>query len=124
MRGHQLLNLITKISEKVLTPFLRSFLCLLSPSLASKNGVLLSINPIYVDTKLNILQIFDNQNAIQKIRRWFDFLNTGFALKSREVNKYLFTTGKWADSEDYSLFLPASPPLNRKRYRLFSLPTS
>lgn len=116
MRGHQLFNLITKISEKVLTPFLRSLLCPLLPSLVATKGCLLSINPLYVVTKINILQIFDYQFTIQNVPKGFDFLRIDFALKNRGVNKYQFTTGKRADSEDYSLFLPASPPLNRKRF--------
>lgn len=124
MIGHQLFNVQTKISEKVLTLFWRSLPCHLLPTLKSKNGGLLSINPIYVDTKINILQVFDNQLTIHKLPMRFGFLKTGFILKSREVNKYQFTTVEWADSEDNSLFLPPSPPLNRKRYRLFSLPTS
>lgn len=116
MRGHQLFNLITKISQKVLTPFLSSLVCLNQPSLESKNGGVLSINTVYVGTKVNILQAFDNQFSIYRFQRWIYSFETGLALKSKGVNKYQFATLERVDSAYNSLFLPPSPPLNRKRF--------
>jgi hypothetical protein len=124
MIGHQLFKVHNKISERVLTLFWMPLQLLLFTSSNAKNGGLLSINSIYVATKINISHKIDNQLVIHNIEKRFDFLKTGFLLKRRVVNKYQLTNLEWVDSEDNYLFLPPSPPLNRKRYQLFSLPSS